>query len=327
MRAYVFVAATAISRRIVHLRELLASGRSMTAHVSSNGVTHSEKIQVLVMPPSVVAHSAESYFMQAVLHDLLQTSQSWPITDRGHMHSDGSVQVAFFLKHADPRRSRIQFIGAPPDSAQDVLADPCQFPMPVSAAPAVSENQGEQNKDAAHMQGCLADQDPFVGTVPGLESTRAASSFDSSAAFLATCRRARPQRRGGFGSMLTWTRRWPSAAYLLYLTVSAMQRVAEMKLKCCEEAVPAIRKCIEGNVDSLQGGLANHGFLPSAGFRAKLREGMVEPMIKFMVDGIVGNARQDLCAEVPLDLFYRDDMVDAVDAQTESLNRLVIDLL
>eukprot|EP00445_Apocalathium_hangoei_P075177 CAMPEP_0204148030 /NCGR_PEP_ID=MMETSP0361-20130328/23216_1 /ASSEMBLY_ACC=CAM_ASM_000343 /TAXON_ID=268821 /ORGANISM="Scrippsiella Hangoei, Strain SHTV-5" /LENGTH=333 /DNA_ID=CAMNT_0051102315 /DNA_START=58 /DNA_END=1059 /DNA_ORIENTATION=- len=320
-----------ISRRIVHLSEMLASGRSMTAHVSSNGETHSEKIKVLVRPPSAVAHPAESCFMQAVLQYLLQISQSWRITDRGHTHSDGSVEVEFFLKHADPRRSRSQPIGALPDSAQDVPADPGHSPNPGSIAPVVSENPGREDNDAAKMHGFPAAHDPFVGAVPGLESTRPASSSASSVACPAVSGDVPPgatskERRVRFNDDVD------SALTLCGVSldpdcVSAKQRVAEMKLKCCQDAVQAIRKCIESNIDILQSGLAEHGSLHSAGFRAQLREGMAEPMIKFMVDGIVGTARKHLLVDIALDFFYREDMVEAVDAQTESLSRLVIDFL
>jgi hypothetical protein len=76
----------------------------MTAHFSHNPSTHSEKIKVVVKPPLVQADPAMSFFMQGVLSFLLQASHVWPLVDRGHTHTDGSVEVAFFLKHVAKRK-------------------------------------------------------------------------------------------------------------------------------------------------------------------------------------------------------------------------------
>jgi hypothetical protein len=91
-----------ILRRLQFLSNLLASGRCMTAHFSTNVNNHTEKLKIVVKPDVELASPCESCFLQAVLQYMESIAQEWPIVDRGHTHSDGSIVVCFYYRHNVP---------------------------------------------------------------------------------------------------------------------------------------------------------------------------------------------------------------------------------
>lgn len=88
-----------VAHRLQYISALLAAGRSVSVHISSNPMTHTEKVKFVIKPIDAFGHPTEACLANALINYLASLAACVPMVDRGHSFSNGFVEVSLFWKH------------------------------------------------------------------------------------------------------------------------------------------------------------------------------------------------------------------------------------